>query len=198
MAKKPGGGNTSGGNKGGSLLKVSGTNADELLIQNYAEDELIDGKGGYDSLDYAADSVTSYSFALSKSTWTVTKNSGAEDLVSNVEQANFKDINILLTGENNIALAVDDTAEFIENESAAVSTNVISNDWDFEGDQLSISEITEVTVNGKPTNTGGVGDATISDNENLIIWSPGNDFEYLAEGETVDVVITYIELPLIY
>ena len=193
MAKKPGGGNT-----GGTLLKVSGTNADDLLIQDYLEDELIDGKRGYDTLDYSSNSVTSYSFSLSKSTWTIKENSGAEDLVSNVEQANFSDINILLTGENNIPLAVDDTEVFTENETETLLANVISNDWDFEGDQLSISGVTQITVDGKPDNTGGVGSAIISADGNSIIWTPGSDFEYLADGETVDVVITYVATDGVY
>ncbi|MDQ7071467.1 MAG: Ig-like domain-containing protein [Rhodobacterales bacterium] len=87
---------------------------------------------------------------------------------------------ITVTGSNDAPVAYADT--FTANENLIQATlNVLGNDVDVDtNDSLSLDTITI-----QP----GQGTAIIVNN--MIQWTPGNDFQYLAAGETATVVIDY-------
>ena len=150
--------------------------------------DLIDGGSEFDIVDYSEFDVRDYEFSLSKKTWTVTNAETGIDTLNGVEQLNFSNINILLDGTNNGPLAIADTASLDENASQLF--DVIANDWDFEGDPLTLLDTLSFTST-KVTSTAGSGEGNVSVVNNQILWNPGTDYDYLAVGESATITVTY-------
>jgi VCBS repeat-containing protein len=88
-------------------------------------------------------------------------------------------LTITVTGTNDAPVANPDTGTTSEN--AAVLVNVVANDTDVDnGAVLSVISV-EAPM--------GQGSATIVGNQ--VRFNPGSDFDYLGDGQSVDVVLTY-------
>ncbi|WP_432472983.1 VCBS domain-containing protein [Amphritea sp. HPY] len=88
-------------------------------------------------------------------------------------------LTLTVTGSNDSPVANVDTGSVYEN--AAYSIDVLANDTDVDLNDTHTVDSVSVPA--------GQGSATIVNNQ--VQWSPGTDFDYLAEGETATVVIDY-------
>ncbi|MHC8509077.1 MAG: Ig-like domain-containing protein [Rhodospirillales bacterium] len=88
---------------------------------------------------------------------------------------------VTVTGTNDGPVASDDTASAVE-DGGAVTFNVLANDADVDGDDLSVTSAN--IVNGAEGTVAINGDGTLS-------FDPGAGFQSLAEGETAEVRIEY-------
>jgi VCBS repeat-containing protein len=88
-------------------------------------------------------------------------------------------VTITVTGTNDGPVANADTASTDEN--AVVLVDVLANDTDADN-----GAILTVTAASAP-----VGQGTASVVGNQVQFDPGTDFDYLADGESVDVVVSY-------
>ncbi len=90
-----------------------------------------------------------------------------------------KTVTLTITGTNDVPVAVSDTGTTSEN--VAVSIDVLANDTDV--DNGAYFTLDDVSVDD------GYGSVSIVGNE--LFFDPGTDFDYLAEGQTTEVVVTY-------
>ncbi|MCF6807974.1 VCBS domain-containing protein, partial [Thiotrichales bacterium 19S9-11] len=139
--------------------------------------------GNYGSLLIAADGVWTYT--LDNSNSDVQALNDGENLTDTISvttaDGTTQDITITINGTNdNLPIvAVDDIASTSENTNLTI--DVLAND---ENPNASELMITNATING--SNHGSV---TIIDDQ--LVFSPGFDFDYLAAGESENIVITY-------
>ncbi|MCC3862316.1 Ig-like domain-containing protein [Pseudemcibacter aquimaris] len=87
-------------------------------------------------------------------------------------------LTITVVGPNEAPETTNDTATAGENETILV--DVLANDTDADGHDLSISDVSV---------DEGKGSVSVVDGK--IEFNPGSDFDYLKDGESVDVDITY-------
>ena len=92
---------------------------------------------------------------------------------------NFEDLVVVRIGGDNTAPVANPDSETVD-EDNEVSINVLANDTDADGDALTL-----VTA----TVSEGSGTATIDGDQ--IVYSPGDDYQFLAVGESANVTITY-------
>ena len=85
---------------------------------------------------------------------------------------------VMVGDENTPPVANPDSANGDEDND--VSINVLANDTDTDGDALTLVAATV---------TEGLGTATIV--EGQVVYSPGDDYQFLAEGESANVTIDY-------
>ncbi|HEX8468128.1 MAG TPA: Ig-like domain-containing protein, partial [Allosphingosinicella sp.] len=85
----------------------------------------------------------------------------------------------------------DDVASTTEN--APVTISPLENDFDADGDDLTISaaNVRGGQTFGDPPQVGTPGSITVSADGTQITYDPGADFDYLAPGETATVLIDY-------
>ena len=88
-------------------------------------------------------------------------------------------ITVTVTGTNDGPVANPDVAGTGENSS--VTVNVLANDTDADDGAV----LTVIAASAPP------GQGTASFSSNQVEFDPGSDFDYLAAGESVDVVLTY-------
>jgi VCBS repeat-containing protein len=88
-------------------------------------------------------------------------------------------LTITVTGTNDEPVANPDTGTTSEN--AAVLVDVLANDTDVDNDAV----LSVISVEVPP----GQGSATIVGDQ--VRFNPGSDFDYLGDGESIDVVLTY-------
>ncbi|MEP0262670.1 BspA family leucine-rich repeat surface protein [Dokdonia sp.] len=101
---------------------------------------------------------------------TVTNSNGLTDV---------KNITVIVTNVNEID-AVDDTPT--TDEENTVTTNLITNDIDFEGNGITIQSIND---------TGLLGQVTIEADNKNVTYNPNGNFEYLGVGQTATETFTY-------
>ena len=88
-------------------------------------------------------------------------------------------VTITVTGENDVPDAVDDSTSTGEN--TPVSVTVLTNDNDVDAsDVLSVTGASISSGNGSVSLLG-----------NQVQWDPGSDYDYLAVGESAEVMIGY-------
>ncbi len=100
-------------------------------------------------------------------------------------------VTITITGANDAPTANDDTDTIITNDDSTPNTNLLLNDHDIDGDDLTITE-----VNGAANN---IGTATDGDNggsftihaDGSYTFNPDTDFDDLAADETRTTSVTY-------
>ena len=101
---------------------------------------------------------------------------------------------ITVTASNDGPIAVVDTDS--TDEDTSVTTNVITNDTDpDDSDVLSLQAASATLVSATDDQTSGpitITDATVSQAGDDITFDPGTDFNYLADGETATVEISYV------
>jgi VCBS repeat-containing protein len=91
----------------------------------------------------------------------------------------IEDLKIVELGGENTPPVANPDSETVD-EDNDVSINVLANDTDADGDALSL--VTAAV-------TEGLGTATIVGDQ--VVYSPGDDYQFLAVGESADVTITY-------
>lgn len=110
------------------------------------------------------------------------EDAGDVDLLRSIERLYFvaDDYLVDLTGGNNAVLARDDTAA-VSASGVVILSGLLDNDFDFDGDVLSITGLnTDGLVGGATLN----GDGTVS-------YDAGEAFDGLAEGETAETSFSY-------
>jgi hypothetical protein len=118
---------------------------------------------GYDSLALGETATDSF-------TYTVTAVGGVADTAT---------VQVTVTGLNDAPTAVADVASGLENEVLAL--DLLANDTDIDN-----GAVLSIVAAAVPS---GQGSATLSGN--LVVFNPGTDFDGLAAGETVSVVVSY-------
>lgn len=98
--------------------------------------------------------------------------------VSDGDKTSDGTLTITIVGPNEAPVTVNDTAVAGENETILV--DVLADDTDGDGHTLTISNV--MVAEGK---------GTVSVVDGKVQFVPGYDFDYLTDGESVDVVITY-------
>uniref|UniRef100_UPI003BB6C242 VCBS domain-containing protein n=3 Tax=unclassified Endozoicomonas TaxID=2644528 RepID=UPI003BB6C242 len=100
-------------------------------------------------------------------------------------------VTVTITGTNDAPVAVVDTGTTQEDNS--VTVDVLANDSNTDSsDVLSVSAASIATMTNNSNSQAIVpGTASVSFSGNNVIFSPGNDFDYLATGETATVVVNY-------
>ena len=100
-------------------------------------------------------------------------------------------LTIHVTGSNDRPVATVDTGSTTEN--SAVAVDVIANDRDPDtGDALRVSAATVLTMTADANGSAiALSSASVSFSGNQVIFNPGSDFDFLANGETATVVIEY-------
>ncbi|MEY1555886.1 ExeM/NucH family extracellular endonuclease [Yoonia sp. R2331] len=158
---------------------------DDTLIGGAGADKLFGGfgfdtavfEGGVD--DYTVHSVRANGRGPIKAK--VTDASGDTDRLNSVEALYFAsdDYTAFLDGRNNAVLARDDAAD--ADATGATISGLTGNDFDFDGDALTIIDI---------DTTGLTGSATLND-DGTISYTTDGAFDALKEGETAQTTLTY-------
>ncbi len=172
---------------------------DDSILAGLGDDTVVGGEGddyingglGYDTVTYEG-RITDYDIELSDLWYrpnTITSlstdydDAGTDRLVG-VEAVFFAldNYTLLLNGDNNAALARDDTATTDEDSSLTIAAaTLLDNDLEFDGDTLTISALDTASTSG----------ATISFDGDNIVYDPGDIFADLNDGETATDTFTY-------
>ena len=105
-------------------------------------------------------------------------------------------VTITITGANDAPTANDDTDTIITNDDSTSNTNLLLNDLDIDGDDLTITEVNGDT-NNIATATAGTdedgnnGGSFIIHADGSYTFDPGTDFDDLATGDTRTTSVTY-------
>ena len=98
---------------------------------------------------------------------------------------------LTVTGANDAPVAVADVAQAAEGN--VVTVDVLANDSDT--DASDVLRVTSTTLISMTMDADGSaiapGNAAVSFQDGRVIFDPGSDFDFLAEGETATVVINY-------
>jgi len=122
------------------------------------------------------DPGTDYDYLIKGETATVTLNYSMSDNNGGLAAST---VSVIVTGTNSTPVAIADSATTSEN--ASVTMDVLANDTD--------ANLADThTVDGVSI-TSGAGTASIIGNK--VVWNPGIDYDYLAEGETATVNLDY-------
>lgn len=135
---------------------IDGGSGDDVIISGKGDDTIIGGEGddyinggkGEDTVVYEG-SYTDYDIDINNKDVTVTSLDGDVDTLKKVEILSFDDGDFYIDGTNNVAVAVADTAETGEEDS--VSINLLENDFDFEGDDISLVSVDTSAIQGTVT-----------------------------------------------
>ncbi|SLN16617.1 Ig-like domain-containing protein [Pseudooctadecabacter jejudonensis] len=173
--------------EGDDLTVVSVDGVDGNVGQPVAGDNggqfVINADGSVDfSADGDFDDLGEGETASTSVTYTIADEDGLEDTAT---------VTFTVTGSNDGPVAVEDTFDAGEDDPAAELGNVLDNDDDPDGDDLSVSE-----VNGDPANVGepvpgDQGGLVTINPDGTITFDPNGDFEELGEGETATTTVTY-------
>ena len=181
------------GGNGGDILN-GGAGNDQLFGQNGDEDlfggegdDLIDGGNGYDIARYSG-MIAEYTFLASAGYLHIIHQGGAgadgHDRVINVERLVFADRLINIGSGKNVPVAIDDQV-FINEDTGAYSSGaagVKANDFDFDGDVLTVTGGTFVGAYG----------TLILNSNGTYTYSLAASAQALADGEFVQDSFNYI------
>lgn len=170
------------GNEGND--QIQGNEGDDTITGGEGDD-LIHGGVGTDTAVYSG-SVLDYTFAREGENFYVSHTGGTgldgNDVLLHVEKLQFNNVVIDLT-QNNAPLAFDDVASTNEDvgtfSSGAVS--VLDNDFDWEGDALTVT----------PGTFNGVHGTLVLAANGTYTYTPYAPNQKLAEGEVVQDVFSY-------
>ena len=164
--------------------QIHGDSSDDHL-RGGAGNDFISGGEGFDRAYYTG-SILEYSFSTNGEHQYVNHTGGSgvdgnDDLIL-VEQLVFADAVITL-GQNNAPIAFDDSASTNEDVGtySSGSTSVLDNDFDFEGDNLSVTA---------GTFTGSYGTLTLNSN-GTYTYTPFASTQALAQGQVVQDSFSY-------
>ncbi len=169
---------------GGGNDQIHGDSSDDHL-RGGAGNDFISGGEGFDRAYYTG-SILEYSFSSNGEHQYVNHTGGSgvdgnDDLIL-VEQLVFADAVITL-GQNNAPIAFDDSASTNEDVGtySSGSASVLDNDFDFEGDNLSVTA---------GTFTGSYGTLTLNSN-GTYTYTPFASTQALAQGQIVQDSFSY-------
>ncbi|MBE9063540.1 S-layer family protein [cf. Phormidesmis sp. LEGE 11477] len=161
--------------------RLFGEDGDDRLLGGAGDDTLIGGSGTDTAVFSGA--LSDYEISTDNGTVTVENTSGngdGTDVLIGVEKAQFSDQTVDLPSVATSPEAVNDSA--ITNENTAVSIDVLDNDSDADGDDLSIDSFTQ------PDN----GTVTLN-SDNTLTYTPNADFDgsdsftyEVSDGELTD------------
>lgn len=156
------------------------------IIEGGAGADRIYGGWGFDTAVYEGSAEDYTISGLRNHGWgpiraKVTDANGDTDRLHSVEALYFRgdDYTAYLDGRNNAVLARDDAAAL--DATGGVIAGLTDNDYDFDGDTLTIISI---------DTTGLVGSAVLND-DGTISYSSDGAFDPLAEGQTAQTTFTY-------
>jgi VCBS repeat-containing protein len=187
-------------------LVVSGTSnrtdaaapsdADLLAMLSITPTAILDGNENSDTLTWNFNSGTEVFDYLATGetlvlTYTVQATDDAGTALNDQET-----VTLTITGTNDAPVAEVDTGSGTEN--ATISVDVLGNDTDIDhNDDSSNFTLNTTTITTNDHSTGydaskvtTVATATIVNNQ--LEFNPGDEFDYLATGETATVVVTYV------
>ncbi|RYH01292.1 ExeM/NucH family extracellular endonuclease [Salipiger sp. IMCC34102] len=169
---------------------VNGSAGRDILFGGFGND-VLRGNGGRDYLfggfgtdtavfsggveDYAIETRRGKRAEITDENGDTTRTFGVERLYFEAD-----DYTVDLTGANNAVLARDD-ARAVGADAPALLTGLLDNDYDFDGDALTITGI---------DTSDTVGTATLNE-DGSISYDAGGAFDSLAEGETATTTLTY-------
>ena len=169
---------------------LTGGNGRDFLFGRRGDDTLFGGAGrdflfGGRGTDTAAYSGSVEDFTIDMGRWgsTITDNSnGDSDKLFSVERAYFAadDYTVDLTGGNNAVLARDDTANTLA-DSTLVLADLTDNDFDFDGDALTITSLDTTDLVG----------TAILNADGTVSYDANGAFDALANGETATTTLRY-------
>jgi VCBS repeat-containing protein len=178
------------GTKGDEHLE--GTPRSDLLVGKHGND-VLEGNGGHDLLIGGAGfdtalysgSFLDYAIAAHGATAVVWDMRGGSpdgvDLLVGVEKLQFADFTLYLDGRNNSPFARDDAGSTSEDQAVTLSGALLtSNDRDFDGDALTLTGVSLAE---------GLGSVALVDGN--VVYDPGEDYQYLAGGESAAVILEY-------
>ncbi|WP_187170345.1 cadherin-like domain-containing protein [Salidesulfovibrio onnuriiensis] len=149
---------------------ITGNDQDNELTGGEGDDTL-GGAGGNDTViydgDYSDYTVTQNGDGTVTVAWNGTGTNWGTDTLSNIETIKFNDKTIHLDGTNNAPDAVNDTVSAVKDTALTIAVaDLLANDSDFDGDDLSITSVSD-PVNG-----------TVEiDAEGNVVFTPTADFE---------------------
>lgn len=174
---------------------IDGRGGDDLIFGGFGDDTIL-GAAGNDRIfgGFGTDTavfeggVDNYTVSVkhgrhfSPVQATVTDANGDTDKLHGIEKLYFAadDYTADLTGQNNAVLARDDAAAATA-DTAAILSGLTANDFDFDGDTLTVSAIDTSAL---------IGSATLND-DGTVSYDAGGAFDYLTEGETAETTLTY-------
>lgn len=164
------------GGEGNDVL--SGGAGDDILSGGGGDDVILGGRG-HDTVLFSG-SVRDVSVDENRGYYTITTDNGTTT-VSGVEALTFDDGTVYLDGRNNGPMIdADQTAQIQEN--GTVTVDVLASAFDFDGDAVTLSYLDTAAFNGQ------IG---IDPETGALIFDTLTGYEYLAEGETLDVEIAF-------
>ena len=164
------------GGEGNDVL--SGGAGDDILSGGGGDDVILGGRG-HDTVLFSG-SVRDVSVDENRGYYTITTDNGTTT-VSGVEALTFDGGTVYLDGRNNGPMIdADQTAQIQEN--GTVTVDVLASAFDFDGDAVTLSYLDTAAFNGQ------IG---IDPETGALIFDTLTGYEYLAEGETLDVEIAF-------
>lgn len=165
-----------------SSTKLRGTSGDDILLADSAFDMYLGGNG-YDTLVYTG-SIFDFAFdARYPKLFYIYKplDTDKRDMLVDIEQVDFDDYTLFTDGRNNAAFTRNEAYQLDENASSLL-TELLDNDFDADGDTLSISSVTQGTLGGSVSLLAN----------SSVQYDTGTAFDWLAAGEQAIDVFTYV------
>ncbi|XPV69494.1 MAG: calcium-binding protein [Halarcobacter sp.] len=162
---------------------------------NLQEDNSISGSldvtGNIDGIEFSIETISENSSLqideLGNYTYTPNENfNGTEQIIVSVTndygETSTATIDFIIEAVNDTPIAKEDSAEVIENGTLTIQAiDILSNDIDVdENDVLTITDVSGVENKG-----------VVSLVDGNVVFETGEDFDYLAEGESEEVILTY-------
>jgi|GEM_PF-6079255 len=113
-----------------------------------------------------------------------------------IQYSSTKTVTITITGTNDAPIAVIDVAN--TNENSLITIDVLANDTDSDTlDNSSNFTLDSVLISTNNHSTGYdaskvTTNSTVTIVDNKLVFTPNDEFDYLAQNDTAEVVITYV------
>ncbi|PWE16587.1 hypothetical protein DDZ18_12530 [Marinicauda salina] len=164
--------------RGPAGARIAGSGENDVFVST-AADETFVGGGGVDTVIFDGD-ARDYAFATSGRGASVSGEDG-NDVLIKIEAAQFDNATVYLDGRNN-APVVDDHAVDLVEDGEAVTVDALADAWDFENDAVSLVSVDGSAFDGEVSFDPATGEIT---------FDPGDAYQGLGEGETVDVEVGF-------
>ena len=141
------------------------------VITGGAGNDTIYGNDGNDTAIFSGD-IRDYSFSDGKGNSFIVDGDDGIDTLKHIDTLVFDNYTLNLDGSNNAAL-IDDHAVTVS-EDGDGTVNLLSGAWDYENDSLTVTSVSAGTLSGSN-----------------LTYDAADSFDYLAVGETAEVVVDY-------
>ncbi|MBL4639074.1 MAG: VCBS domain-containing protein [Kordiimonadaceae bacterium] len=150
--------------------RVNAGDGDDVITGGAGDDTMY-GNDGNDTAIFSGD-IRNYVFAAGKGNSFIVDGDDGTDTLKHIDTLIFDNYILNIDGANNAAL-VNDHAMTVP-EDGDNSTDLLAGAWDYEGDSLTVTSVSDGVLNGS-----------------TLTFDAADSFEYLAEGETAEVVVAY-------